>query len=89
MPVDLEVAQRYAELGVHRLIVRPSSRADGAAIERLVGEEMGDTLVGKVWLPGNVIRHRPGLPSRGFYQWRIASPERRQAARMPVGVRSQ
>ena len=37
MPVDVEVARRYAELGV-RLIVRPSSRADGAAIERLVGE---------------------------------------------------
>jgi probable F420-dependent oxidoreductase len=47
MPVDLDVARRYAELGVHRLIVRPSSSADAEGIRRLVAE-IGDSLVGCV-----------------------------------------
>jgi len=47
MPVDLDVARRYADLGVHRLIVRPSSRADADGIRRLVAE-IGDKLVGRV-----------------------------------------
>ncbi|HEX6676868.1 MAG TPA: LLM class F420-dependent oxidoreductase [Actinomycetes bacterium] len=45
-PVDLATARRYADLGVHRLLVQSSS-ADGSAVEELIGS-VGETLVGRV-----------------------------------------
>lgn len=43
---DLATARRYAELGVHRLTVQPSTM-EGDAIETLIAT-LGDTLVGRV-----------------------------------------
>jgi probable F420-dependent oxidoreductase len=45
-PVSLETAQRYAELGVHRLAVQPR-RMDGSAIDDLMAS-LADTLIGQV-----------------------------------------
>jgi probable F420-dependent oxidoreductase len=45
-PVDLATARRYADLGVHRLVLW-SSAADGAGVEELI-ESVGETLVGHV-----------------------------------------
>lgn len=45
-PVDLQTAQRYADLGVHRLVLQPGAE-DGAGIEELI-EVVGTTLIGRV-----------------------------------------
>jgi hypothetical protein len=45
-PVDLETARRYADLGVHRLVIR-SRTADGSDNEELI-KSAGETLVGRV-----------------------------------------
>jgi probable F420-dependent oxidoreductase len=45
-PVDLETARRYADLGVHRLVVQ-STAADGSGVEQLI-QMTGETLVGRV-----------------------------------------
>jgi hypothetical protein len=45
-PVDLETARRYADLGVHRLVIR-SRAADGSDTEELI-KSAGETLVGRV-----------------------------------------
>ncbi len=45
-PVDPATARRYADLGVHRLVLR-SSAPDGAGVEELI-ESVGETLVGRV-----------------------------------------
>ncbi len=45
--VDLATAEKFAALGVHRLILMPSPRLDGAGLERYV-DEVGTRLVGKV-----------------------------------------
>jgi len=45
--VDLATAEKYAALGVHRLILMPSAKLDGAGLERYVGE-IGTRLVGRV-----------------------------------------
>jgi probable F420-dependent oxidoreductase len=45
-PVDLETARRYADLGVHRLVVR-STAADGSGVEQLI-QMAAETLVGCV-----------------------------------------
>jgi probable F420-dependent oxidoreductase len=45
-PVDLETARRYADLGVHRLAIRPAS-ADDTAVEDFIGS-VGETLIGQV-----------------------------------------
>jgi probable F420-dependent oxidoreductase len=45
-PVDLGTARRYADLGVHRLVIPPRS-TDGSAIEELI-RSVGETLVGRV-----------------------------------------
>jgi hypothetical protein len=42
----LETARRYADLGVHRLAIRPAS-ADDTAVEDFI-ESVGETLVGRV-----------------------------------------
>ncbi len=47
VPVDRDMAQRYADLGVQRLILRPPRNSDAATLEAFVGQ-MGDTLVGRV-----------------------------------------
>jgi probable F420-dependent oxidoreductase len=44
--VDIDVARRYAELGVHRLAVQPQSM-EGSAIEELI-TTVGETVVGRV-----------------------------------------
>ena len=44
--IDADTARRYADLGVHRLILQPHTM-DGAAIEELIAT-VGDTLVGRV-----------------------------------------
>jgi probable F420-dependent oxidoreductase len=43
-PVDLDTARRYADLGVHRLVIPPRS-TDGSDVEELI-RFTGDTLVG-------------------------------------------
>jgi probable F420-dependent oxidoreductase len=43
---DLETTRRYAELGVHRLAVQPST-AQGEAMDELISE-VGETLIGRV-----------------------------------------
>jgi len=43
---DLDTARRYADLGVHRLVIQPDSM-DGTAIEELI-TTVGETLVGRV-----------------------------------------
>jgi probable F420-dependent oxidoreductase len=45
-PVDLETARRYADLGVHRLVVQ-STAADGSGVEQLI-QMAAETLVGRV-----------------------------------------
>jgi len=44
---DVDSARRYADLGVHRLIVRPSTLGEPEPVERLV-DQIGETLVGRV-----------------------------------------
>jgi probable F420-dependent oxidoreductase len=44
--IDVETARRYANLGVHRLILQPPSM-DGSAIDDLIAT-VGETLVGRV-----------------------------------------
>ena len=39
--------ERYADLGVHRLILRPPRNSDAATLQAFVGQ-VGDTLVGRV-----------------------------------------
>jgi probable F420-dependent oxidoreductase len=45
-PVDLDTARRYADLGVHRLVIQ-SRNPDGADVEALIGS-VGETLVGRL-----------------------------------------
>jgi alkanesulfonate monooxygenase SsuD/methylene tetrahydromethanopterin reductase-like flavin-dependent oxidoreductase (luciferase family) len=45
-PVALKTARRYADLGVHRLVIQPLT-ADGSGIEELI-ESVGETLVGRL-----------------------------------------
>jgi len=45
--VDLATAEKFTALGVHRLILMPSPRLDGAGLERYV-DDVGTRLVGKV-----------------------------------------
>jgi probable F420-dependent oxidoreductase len=45
-PVDLETARRYADLGVHRLVIQ-SRTEDGSGIEELI-ESVGEALVGRL-----------------------------------------
>jgi probable F420-dependent oxidoreductase len=45
-PVDLDTARRYADLGVHRLVIPPRG-TDGSDMEELIGS-VGETLVGRV-----------------------------------------
>ena len=47
IPVDLATAQRFAELGVHRLILIPRRYLDGPALEEFV-TTVGSTLIGQV-----------------------------------------
>lgn len=42
-PINLETAKRYADLGVHRLVIPPADTDDGSGIEQLI-ETAGDTL---------------------------------------------
>jgi probable F420-dependent oxidoreductase len=44
--IDIDVARRYADLGVHRLAIQPHTM-EGAAIEELI-TTVGETLVGRV-----------------------------------------
>jgi probable F420-dependent oxidoreductase len=44
--VDLESAQRYADLGVHRLAIQPSTM-NGSAIDEIIAR-VGETLVGRI-----------------------------------------
>lgn len=44
--VDIKMARRYAEMGVHRLVVRPATM-DGAAIDDLI-KRVAETLIGRV-----------------------------------------
>jgi hypothetical protein len=45
--VDLATTERFSALGVHRLILMPSPKLDGAGLERYV-EDVGTRLVGKL-----------------------------------------
>jgi probable F420-dependent oxidoreductase len=45
-PIDLKTARRYADLGVHRLVIQPLTE-DGSGIEELI-ESVGETLVGRL-----------------------------------------
>ena len=45
-PVNVDVASRYRDLGVHRLALLPST-TDGSAIDDLIAS-VGDTLIGRV-----------------------------------------
>jgi probable F420-dependent oxidoreductase len=45
-PIDLRTARRYADLGVHRLVIQSASR-DGSGTEELI-ESVGETLVGRL-----------------------------------------
>jgi probable F420-dependent oxidoreductase len=47
VPLDKPTAQRFAELGVHRLILIPPRGGDATALERLIST-IGETLVGQV-----------------------------------------
>ena len=47
VPLDKAIAQRFAELGVHRLIMIPPSEMDVPALEQWV-TTLGETLVGQV-----------------------------------------
>ena len=44
-PVSFDSARRYADLGVHRLVIPPAA-SDGSDIEALI-QSVGDTLVGR------------------------------------------
>lgn len=44
--VDLETARRYADLGVHRLVLQPHTMS-GTAIDELI-TEVGETLIGRI-----------------------------------------
>jgi probable F420-dependent oxidoreductase len=46
-PVDRDTAQRFADLGVDRLILRPPRNSDAAALQAFVSQ-VGDNLVGRV-----------------------------------------
>jgi len=45
-PVDIDLARRYADLGVHRLAMQPHTM-EGSAMDELIAM-VGDTLVGRV-----------------------------------------
>jgi probable F420-dependent oxidoreductase len=45
--VDLATAEKFAALGVHRLILMPSPRLDGAGLERYV-DDVGGRLIGRL-----------------------------------------
>ena len=45
-PISLDTARRYADLGVHRLVIQ-SRNPDGADVEALI-ESVGETLVGRL-----------------------------------------
>jgi alkanesulfonate monooxygenase SsuD/methylene tetrahydromethanopterin reductase-like flavin-dependent oxidoreductase (luciferase family) len=45
--VDLATAERFTSLGVHRLVVMPSPRLDGAGLERFV-EDIGSRLIDRL-----------------------------------------
>ena len=47
VPIDKATAQRFAELGVHRLILIPPWEMDAAALEQWV-TTVGETMVGQV-----------------------------------------
>lgn len=47
IPVDVAVAQRFIELGVHRLILIPRRYLDGPALEEFIAT-VGNTLIGQV-----------------------------------------
>jgi hypothetical protein len=47
VPLDKATAQRFAELGVHRLILIPPREMDAPALEQWV-TMLGETLVGQV-----------------------------------------
>lgn len=47
IPIDKETAQRFAELGVHRLILIPPPDKDASALEQWV-TTIGETLIGQV-----------------------------------------
>ncbi len=47
IPIDAATARRYAELGVHRLILIPPRGADAPALEHWLST-VGKTLVGQV-----------------------------------------
>jgi probable F420-dependent oxidoreductase len=81
--VDLAGAEKFAALGVHRLILMPSPKLDGAGLERFV-EDVGTRLVGR----GEGIRRasrrrRPDAARRV----RCESPPRRARARDDAGHR--
>jgi len=45
--IDVEKAKRYAELGVHRLVLLPPRNTDLAGLKQFVSE-IGETLIGNV-----------------------------------------
>jgi probable F420-dependent oxidoreductase len=47
IPIDLAVAERFAELGVHRLILIPRRSLDGPALEEYIAT-VGSTLIGRI-----------------------------------------
>jgi alkanesulfonate monooxygenase SsuD/methylene tetrahydromethanopterin reductase-like flavin-dependent oxidoreductase (luciferase family) len=47
VPLDKTTAQRFAELGVHRLIMIPPRELDAPALEQWI-TTVGETLVGQV-----------------------------------------
>ena len=47
IPIDLAVAQRFAELGVHRLILIPRRSLDGPALEEYIAT-VGSTFIGRI-----------------------------------------
>jgi hypothetical protein len=47
IPLDKETAQRFAELGVHRLILIPPVGKDASGLEQWV-TTVGETLIGQV-----------------------------------------
>ena len=44
--VDVDTVRRYADAGVHRLVIQPHTM-DGTAIDDLIST-VGDTLIGRV-----------------------------------------
>jgi hypothetical protein len=44
--IDIDTAQRYADLGVHRLALQPTTM-DAGAMDELI-TEVGDTLIGRL-----------------------------------------